>query len=55
MRTVNILGVPIATVNMNEAIARIEEWAGNGTKTFVTTRQPRNQGVAVRLGGEANT
>ena len=37
MRTVNILGVPIATVNMNKAIGRIEEWIGNGTKTFVTT------------------
>ena len=31
-----ILGVPIATVSMNEAIVRIEEWVRNGARTFVT-------------------
>jgi UDP-N-acetyl-D-mannosaminuronic acid transferase (WecB/TagA/CpsF family) len=33
---VKILSVPIATVNMNEAVARIEEWVRNGARTFVT-------------------
>lgn len=36
MKTVNILGVPIAAVNMEEAADRIEEWIQNGTRTFVT-------------------
>lgn len=36
VKTVNILGVPIAAVNMEEAADRIEEWIENGTRTFIT-------------------
>jgi len=34
--TINILGVPIATVNMHQAAAQIEEWIQNRKKTYVT-------------------
>ena len=36
MKIVNILGVPIAAVNINEAAAQIEEWIRSGQKTYVT-------------------
>jgi N-acetylglucosaminyldiphosphoundecaprenol N-acetyl-beta-D-mannosaminyltransferase len=36
VRTVNILGVPIAAVNMQEAIARMEAWIRVGQKAYVT-------------------
>jgi len=36
MNTVNILGVPIATVNMHQAANQIEKWIRNREKAFVT-------------------
>jgi N-acetylglucosaminyldiphosphoundecaprenol N-acetyl-beta-D-mannosaminyltransferase len=33
---VNILGVPIAAVNMGQAVAPIEEWIRDNTKKYVT-------------------
>jgi len=36
VNTVNILGVPIATVNMHQAAAQIEEWIRNREKAYVT-------------------
>ena len=36
MKTVNILGVPIAAVNIDEAAAQIEEWIRSGQKMYVT-------------------
>jgi len=34
--SVNILGVPIAAVDMNQAVDQVETWTRNGTRTFVT-------------------
>lgn len=36
MKMVNILGVPIAAVNMDQALAQIEEWIRDNTKKYVT-------------------
>ena len=36
MKTVNILGVPIAAVNVEQAAAEIEDWIRRDQKTFVT-------------------
>ena len=36
MNTVNILGVPIATVNLHQAAAQIEEWIRKREKAYVT-------------------
>ena len=36
MKTVNILGVPIAAVNIDEAAVQIEEWIRSGQKMYVT-------------------
>lgn len=36
MKVVNILGVPIAAVNMDQALTQIEEWIENNQKAYVT-------------------
>jgi N-acetylglucosaminyldiphosphoundecaprenol N-acetyl-beta-D-mannosaminyltransferase len=36
VKTVNILGVPIAAVNMHQAATQIEEWIRHDVKTYVT-------------------
>jgi N-acetylglucosaminyldiphosphoundecaprenol N-acetyl-beta-D-mannosaminyltransferase len=36
MQTVNVLGVPIAAVDMKDAVAQIEEWIRSDARTFVT-------------------
>jgi N-acetylglucosaminyldiphosphoundecaprenol N-acetyl-beta-D-mannosaminyltransferase len=36
MKTINILGVPIAAVNIEQAISQIEKWIRKDLKTFVT-------------------
>lgn len=36
MKTVNILAVPIAAVNIEQATTQIEEWIRNGQKEYVT-------------------
>ena len=36
MKTVNILAVPIAAVNIEQAATHIEEWIRNGQKEYVT-------------------
>lgn len=36
MKSINILGVPIAAVNLDQAAARIEQWIRNNQKAYVT-------------------
>jgi len=36
MRTVSILGVPIAAVNLDQAASKIESWIRNQEKAYVT-------------------
>jgi len=36
LKTVNVLGVPIAAVNMEDCIHRIEEWIRRGEQAYVT-------------------